>query len=82
MKTISKILKNRVLLIFGNSSINSKMKRMLTMLTYALIAYAMLIIFLFVFQRSYLYFPDKKQFPIIILMNLISRKLDIPLMMG
>ena len=39
------------------------MKRMLTMLTYALIAYAMLLIFLFVFQRSYLYFPDKEAIP-------------------
>ena len=39
------------------------MKRMLTMLTYAIIAYAMLIIFMFVFQRSYLYFPDKETIP-------------------
>ena len=63
-KTISKILKNRVLLIFSNSSINSKMKRMLTMLAYALIAYALLLILLFVFQRSYLYFPDKETIPL------------------
>ena len=61
-KTISKILKNRVLLIFSNSSINSKMKRMLTMLAYALIAYVLLLILLFIFQRSYLYFPDKSQY--------------------
>ena len=33
------------------------------MLTYALIAYAMLLLILFVFQRSYLYYPDKETIP-------------------
>ena len=53
-----------ILLIFSNSSINSKMKRMLTILAYALIAYALLLILLFVFQRSYLYFPDRETIPL------------------
>ena len=36
---------------------------MLEILTYILIAYLVLLIFLFVFQRSYLYFPDKETIP-------------------
>jgi len=39
------------------------MKKMLEILTYILIAYLVLLIFLFVFQRSYLYFPDKETIP-------------------
>ena len=40
------------------------MKKMLEILTYILIAYLVLLIFLFVFQRSYLYFPDKETIPL------------------
>ena len=37
---------------------------MLEILSYILIAYLVLLIFLFVFQRSYLYFPDKETIPL------------------
>ena len=37
------------------------MKRMLTLLTYIFIAYAILLILLLIFQRSFLYFPDKEK---------------------
>ena len=37
------------------------MTKMLLILTYAIGIYALLVLFLFLFQRSYLYFPSKEK---------------------